>query len=49
MELLQKLSKKELVKRLQQLKYKKKVIYDACQYRKQVKSSFKAKNHVSTN
>lgn len=32
------------MKGLQHLEYKKKVISDACQFRKQVKSSFKAKN-----
>jgi hypothetical protein len=49
MELIQEFSKEELVKGLPYLEYKKEVIYDVSQYKKQVKSSFKIRNQVSTN
>lgn len=49
MKLIYKLTRKDLVKRLPHHGYKNKVICDDCQYMKQIKSSFKAKNQVSTN
>ena len=49
MELIHKLSRKDLVKRLPYHGYIKKVICDAYQYKKQIKNFFKAKNQVSTN
>lgn len=49
MKLIQKLSMKDLTRGLPQLEHKKKVICDACQYDKQVKSLFKADNQISIN
>ena len=48
MDLIQKLSSNELVRGLPKSKFNKDRICDACQFGKQVKSSFKSKNLVST-
>ena len=47
MDLLNKLSKNNLVVGFPKLKFSKNRIYDACQKRKQVKTSFKPKNVIS--
>ncbi|KAL3520040.1 hypothetical protein ACH5RR_018189 [Cinchona calisaya] len=48
MDLLKNLAHKELVRGLPKLKFVENKIYDACQFSKQVKVSFKPKNCVST-
>jgi hypothetical protein len=48
MNMLSKLVKNELVKGLLHIAFKKKRLCDACQMGKQVKTSFKSKNHIST-
>ncbi|KAL3534741.1 hypothetical protein ACH5RR_003202 [Cinchona calisaya] len=48
MDLIENLAKKELVRGLPKLKFVKNKIFDACQFGKQVKVSFKQKNCVST-
>ena len=43
-----KLSRKDLVRGLPKLKYENNQIYKACQLRKQVRSSFKSKNAITS-
>ena len=48
MNVLSKLIKNELVKGLFHIAFKNERLCDACQMGKQVKTSFKSKNHIST-
>ena len=48
MDLISKISKKELVKGLPKIDFIKDKICDACQFGKQTKNSFKSKTHIST-
>ena len=48
MDLISKISKNDLVKGLPKIGFKKDRVSDACQFGKQVKISFKDKNHIST-
>ena len=48
MDLILKISKNDLVKDLLKISFQKDRICEACQFGKQMKTSFKSKNHVST-
>lgn len=48
MDILSKLAKNDLVKGLPHITYEKEKLCDACQMGKQFKTSFKSKNHIST-
>ena len=48
MDLISKISKSDLVTGLKKISFQKDRIYEACQFGKQIKTSFKSKNHVST-
>ena len=48
MDLISKLSKNDLVKGLPKISFQKDRICEACQFGKQIKISFKNKNHIST-
>ena len=48
MNLISIISKNDLVKGLLKIGFEKDRICEACQFRKQIKTSFKKKNHVST-
>ena len=48
MDLISKISKNDLVKGLPKISCQKDKICEACQFGKQIKTSFKNKNHIST-
>ncbi|KAH9725866.1 hypothetical protein KPL70_008032 [Citrus sinensis] len=48
MDLISKISKDDLVKGLPKIGFQKDKICEACQFGKQIKTSFKSKNHIST-
>ena len=48
MDLISKISKNDLVKGLPKIGFQKDKICEACQFGKQIKTSFKSKNHIST-
>ena len=48
MDLISKIVKNDLVKGLPKISFQKDRICEACQFGKQIKTSFKSKNHVST-
>ena len=48
MDLISKISKNDLVKGLPKISFQKDRICEACQFGKQIKTSFKSKNHTST-